>query len=181
MAAMADSRRRRRILLLTSPERGQVNVFLATAHSLLELGAELHFASLPSIKKDVEEKLPEAIFHQLRGPEMKECWETTGTDKLPGGGEWRPPNFWNMAAFLRMCLFSLHPWSEAQFVEIFRSVTETLKTVDADITVVDPSFSPALTACRASRRRFAALSPNTIKEFALHSQPAYDIFFRFPW
>jgi len=180
-ATTSDVRETRRVLLLTNAERGQANVFIATTHALLELGAEVHFASFPSIQKEVEEAFPGAKFHKVAGPDMKECWGTAGVEEIAKGANWKPPNVWNMGRYIKLCLLSLFPWSGPQFMEIFRSVNDILAEVKPDMAVIDPSFSPALTACKAARQRFVVLAPNTIKEFAMFAQPWSDILFRYPW
>jgi hypothetical protein len=177
----SKEQRKRKILLLTNAERGQANVFLATCHSLLELGAEVHFGSFPAIRSAVEETLPGAKFFELKGPDMKESWGTSGVERIAKTEIRAAPNFWNMASWIRLCLLSLFPWSGPEFVEIYKSVLDALDTIDPDMAVVDPAFSPGLTACRASGRSFTILAPNTIKEFSMFSQGAWDIFFKYPW
>jgi len=179
--ATTEVRETRRVLLLCNAERGQANVFLATTHSLLELGAEVHFASFASLQKEVEETHPTAKFHLVKGPDMKECWGTAGVEEIAKGADWRPPNVWNMSKYIKLCLLSLFPWSGPQFMEIFRSVNDIIDELKPDMAVIDPSFSPALTACKARRQRFIVLAPNTIKEFAMFAQSWSDIFFRYPW
>jgi len=166
----------RRVLFMTNAEAGQANVCLATAYSLQELGAEVHFASFARLRENVTTTLPGVHFHELRGKDMKDLWSED-----PNLGQQNSPTIWNIGRFFRTIFRSIFPWSGPEFVEIYKSVIEILETIEPAMCVIDPALNPALTACQAVDQPFIILSPNTIKDFALGAQPAWDQFAKYPW
>lgn len=170
----------RKVLLFTNAELGQANVFLATSHALIQLGAEVHFASFPAIEDSVRIILGDAVrFHRLRGIDMKTAYPRD--EVLDSGLEGRTPSFLDMPTILKICLHTTMPWSGKDYVEIYRSVIETMQKVKPDIIAVDPAFAPAITACRHMGERFLVLAPNTIKDFAMPFQQAGEVFWKYPW
>ncbi|KAK0734499.1 hypothetical protein B0T26DRAFT_670790 [Lasiosphaeria miniovina] len=169
---------RRKVLLLTNSELGQANVFLATSHALLQLGAEVHFASFPAIESSVRALSREIVFHAVEGVDMKTAYPRA---EVEGSGlEGKTPRFYTMPAVLRICLHTTMPWSGPQYVDIYRSIVGILQQVAPNIIAVDPAFSPAVTACRHMGERFLILAPNTIKDFAISYQPPGDVFWKYP-
>ncbi|KAK3329843.1 glycosyltransferase family 1 protein [Apodospora peruviana] len=169
---------RKRVLLFTNSELGQANVVLATSHALLELGAEVHFASFSAIEDLVTAVSKEIRFHPIDGVDMKTAYPR---DEVARSGlEGKTPRFWNMPRVLRICLHTTMPWSGPEYVDIYRSVIAILQEVSPSIIAVDPAFSPAITACKHMGERFLILAPNTIKDFAISYQPARDVFFTYP-
>ncbi|KAK3393451.1 glycosyltransferase family 1 protein [Podospora didyma] len=169
---------KRKVLLLTNSEHGQANVFLATSHALLQLGAEVHFASFSAIQSSVSELSRDIKFHAVDGVDMKHAYPQEEVAR--SGLEGKIPRFHTMPAVLRICLHTTMPWSGPQYVDIYRSVVGILQEVAPSIVAVDPAFSPAVTACHHMGERFLILAPNTIKDFAISYQPAGDVFWKYP-
>jgi hypothetical protein len=170
----------RKILLFTNAEHGQSNVFLATSHALIQLGADVHFASFPAIKETVKSLFGDAVtFHSLKGVDMKTAYPRD--EVLQSGLEGTTPCFLAMPTLLRICLHTAMPWSGPEYVEVYRSVIEVLQAIEPDIIAIDPAFTPAITACRHLGERFLVLAPNTIKDFAMPFQPAGEVFWKYPW
>jgi hypothetical protein len=143
---------RRKVLLFTNSEHGQANVFLATSHALLQLGAEVHFASFPAIENTVKALSKDIRFHAVDGVDMKTAYPR---DEVARSGlEGKTPGFWSMPAIFRICLRTVMPWSGPEYVDIYRSVISILQEVVPDIIAIDPAFSPAITACRHLGERF---------------------------
>lgn len=170
----------RKVLLFTNAEHGQANVFLATSHALVQLGADVHLASFPAIEESVSAIFSGAVtFHRLKGVDMKTAYPRD--EVLRSGLEGRSPSFLDMPTLLRICLHTTMPWSGPEYVDIYRSVIEVLQVVKPDIIAVDPALAPAITACRHMGERFLVLAPNTIKDFAMPFQPAGQVFWKYPW
>lgn len=170
----------RKVLLFTNAEHGQANVFLATSHALVQLGADVHLASFPAIEQPVRSIFSGAVtFHRLKGVDMRTAYPRD--EVLRSGLEGRSPSFLDMPTLLRICLHTTMPWSGPEYVDIYRSVIEVLQAVKPDIIAVDPALAPAITACRHMGERFLVLAPNTIKDFAMPFQPAGQVFWKYPW
>jgi len=48
------------------------NVGIATAYTLQEYGVEVHFASFPRVKENIDMALPGVEFYELQGKDMKD-------------------------------------------------------------------------------------------------------------
>lgn len=179
--------KRKKVLLLTNAERGQANVFLAVADALLhqtDQNPVVHFASFAPIEPAVHaitEQLAQRtcppggariLFHRLGGLSMKAAWDRP---EVVGGNGHAGLKGWQL--LLRVTL----PWTGPEFLEVFDSVVNIIEEVQPDAVAVDPCLAPALTACHHLGVKFVVLSPNTIKDFAMPSQPNLAPLWKYPW
>lgn len=176
--------KRKRVLLLTNAEHGQANVFLSVADALLHANEdpEVHFASFNPIRSAVDAATElaqrtcppgrEILFHKLGGLSMKPAWDRP---EVIGGKGHEGLQGWKL--LLRVML----PWTGPEFLDVFNSVLDVIEKVQPDSVAVDPCLAPALTACHHLGLRFVVLSPNTIKDFALPSQPKLASLWKYPW
>ncbi|KAK2757088.1 hypothetical protein FQN54_005057 [Arachnomyces sp. PD_36] len=184
-----------RILLISNAERGQCNVFLATARAILRADpdVDLHFASFPALEAEVQGISDDAkrtkpstksiSWHSIAGQTHLEA-VTAATSKLYPDGEgaetqWGTPNFVRplsrsvtMAA-IRDIVHCLMGWDGPAFMKVHDSVNDICSKVAPDLIVVDPLLAPALTAAWYHESPMCALSPNSIKDAALGGA--------FPW
>ncbi|CAG7992048.1 unnamed protein product [Penicillium olsonii] len=187
---MAPQNPPRKILLLTNVERGEANVFLATCDALLRLAPniELHFATfggledaVASVSQHVRESVPQLkpiIFHKIKGTSMEDSLRQYFVrEKVPTRAGYPPnsylqrPGILNTTRAVRDTVPVFVPYNGPQMVEIFRSICETIKKVDADLVVVNSLMTAGLTACYHLKIKFTCLSPNSIKDFAASVQP----------
>lgn len=195
-----------RILLLTNSEHGQANVFLATAHALLTLDqdVEVHFASFPPITEAVASTSDLALahspaskpitFHPISGVPMHQAWSRPEFERELDGSRHAAGRSLRTAWHrMRILLSVTLPWTGPELVEIIDSVRRIADEVDPHVVAVDPLFEPGLTAARQQHLlrapqqagggrsyRYVVLSPNTIKDFVMPSQPLLEAFWRYP-
>ncbi|KAK4498333.1 hypothetical protein PRZ48_010991 [Zasmidium cellare] len=181
-----------RMLMVTNADRGQANVFLAVAAALLAEAPslQLHFASFSSLEETVakvsasarrrSESARSITFHALRGRSMKQAIDgqmrAAGVqreheDYLPASYTAAPLGFQATLRAISDTLPIFFPYTGPELVEVYQSVVDTIQTVDPDLVVVDCLMAPALTACESLAVPWVCLSPNSIKDFALGSQP----------
>ncbi|KAK0715076.1 glycosyltransferase family 1 protein [Lasiosphaeris hirsuta] len=186
----------KRVLLLTNSEHGQANVYLATSYALLTLpdeDVEVHFGSFPPIQKFVSATSEHAqrdsrtrrpiLFHTIDGLDMVSAWSRPEIVAERESLKDNVNTFQLIYAIRRMMLLLkvTLPWTGPEFVQIMASVVDIVHEVQPDIIAVDPAFSPALTALRHIGTNFIVLSPNTIKDFAMPSQPNGEALWKYPW
>ncbi|RKU40519.1 hypothetical protein DL546_002153 [Coniochaeta pulveracea] len=179
----------RGILLITNEDRGQANAFLATSEALLQAdpSLEVHLASFPRLQAEVTSTSQQAqrtaagakpiVFHPVKGPSMAEGVtnyfrqrQTPMQGLLPASYSSRL-HFSSTLRAIHDTIPVLVPYDGPQLVEIYSSLVDIIKEVDADLVVVDCLMTAALTACCHLKVRFVCLSPNAIKDFAARSQP----------
>ncbi|CAG8072578.1 unnamed protein product [Penicillium salamii] len=187
---MASQSPLKKILLLTNVERGEANVFLATCDALLRLSPnlELHLATfggledaVASVGQHVRESVPQAkpiTFHKINGTSMEDSLRQYFVrEKVPTRAGYPPnsylerPGILNTVRAVRDTIPVFVPYNGPQMVEIFTSICDTIKKVDADLVVVDSLMTAGLTACYHLKIKFTCLSPNSIKDFAASVQP----------
>ncbi|CAG8398147.1 unnamed protein product [Penicillium salamii] len=187
---MAPQNPPKKILLLTNVERGEANVFLATCDALLRLSPnlELHLATfggledaVASVGQHVRESVPQAkpiTFHKIDGTSMEDSLRQYFVrEKVPTRAGYPPnsylerPGILNTVRAVRDTIPVFVPYNGPQMVEIFTSICDTIKKVDADLVVVDSLMTAGLTACYHLKIKFTCLSPNSIKDFAASVQP----------
>jgi hypothetical protein len=180
----------RKILLLTNIEHGESNVFLATCQALFELDpdVEVHFATyggfepcIEAVWDQVRSKHPEAkpiVFHEVKGtPGLRAVQQSlqrqnvSHTENFLPKSFTVPPGIVNTPRAIHDSLRIFVPYTGPELTEIFSSIVDIIKTVDADLVVVNSLMTPGLTACYHLGVRFACLSPNAIKEFSAPLQP----------
>ena len=181
-----------KILLATNCEYGQANVFLAVAHSLQALDADvqIHVASFAPISNDVSSASEYSRqctqgarpwhFHLLDGPFFQEAVAALKGSERLGEALRKPPNFFSTTEVLSMVMGILLPWNGLEFVQIYKSFVDVVDKIQPDIVVVDSLLSPVLTACRHLKFNHLVLSPNTLKDFAAALQPRGAMFWKYP-
>ncbi|PNP52388.1 hypothetical protein THARTR1_06992 [Trichoderma harzianum] len=152
---------RRRILLLTNVECGELDLFLATGQALLaaDPGLDLHLATFLGVE---EEALPRRItYHQINGISMYKALEEhaarnpeNGSISEPLDG---PPELLKTKNALRSWASQLMPYTGSQMVDVFTSTVDIIKNVKPDLVVVDSLMSAGLTACFHLEVKFAGL------------------------
>lgn len=187
-----------KLLILTNIERGEANIFLATARALLRKDptVELHFSTFPgleddvtSVSKEVQLDHPDAkqiTFHAIRGPSMAEGLFTfakaAGIVHKYGLPEsfTRPLQFRNTQRAIKDAVPIFLPYSTSELSDVVLSILEIVRSVSPDLVVVDSLMTPALTALYHLKVPFTCLSPNSIKEFAVKDQPHAAALWKFP-
>ncbi|KAJ3547461.1 hypothetical protein NM208_g1497 [Fusarium decemcellulare] len=176
-----------KVLMLTNSERGQANVFIATAHALLERDPtiEIHVASFGRLEKTLRDALVNdgakgpVTFHALSGRPQFECYSSHPD-----------PNFRMFAVSLRkpgihstphtirfIMAWAFLCWEADEFVTIFNEICAVIEAIQPDIVLVDGLFAPGLTAAKHMKSHvqkpftFSILSPNTLKDYIHHHEP----------
>ncbi|RYP03313.1 hypothetical protein DL765_010540 [Monosporascus sp. GIB2] len=191
----------RRILLLTNVERGEANIFLATCHALLhrEPNIELHFATFKGLEESITSvwetarlNLPQVkpiVFHQIKGLSMADGLRhffANRESEIPLEDDYLPKSFLKplrLSSTKRAIHDSIPifvPYEGPRLAEIFSSIVDIIKKVEADLVVVDTLMTAALTACYHLGIKFICLSPNAIKEFAAPLQPRAASLWKYP-
>ncbi|KAJ4865374.1 UDP-glucoronosyl and UDP-glucosyl transferase domain-containing protein [Trichoderma breve] len=175
---------RRRILLITNVECGELDLFLATAQSLLETdpGLDLHLATFSGLDDDA---LPVGvIYHQINGISMYQAIEELlnrtqdeGSISEPFAG---PPGFRKTRRAIRAYASQIMPYTGRQMVDVFTSIVDIIRNLNPDLVVVDSLMSAGLTACYHLEVKFVCLGPNSIKDFAASEQPRKAGLWKFP-
>ncbi|KAL6856569.1 glycosyltransferase family 1 protein [Trichoderma novae-zelandiae] len=173
----------KKVLMITNVERGELNVFLATGASLMAADADLdlHLATFPG----AQEAFPEGLtYHQINGIPMSEALEEHFTRKqgnanFPESFD-EKPGFLNTQQAIKDAMSTSVPYTGRQMVDVFTSTVSIIKDVKPDLVVVDSLMSVGLTACYELGIKFICLGPNSIKEFAMASQPRAAGLWKFP-
>ncbi|KAK2592288.1 hypothetical protein QQS21_010008 [Conoideocrella luteorostrata] len=188
----------KKILLLTNKERGQANVFLATAQALIEQDptVEIHFATFPglenaisSVSNIVQRSHPAAkaiVIHRVEGISYFERtvkhMETAGMRQKSGlpASLTKPLSFWNTLEAIKDAVPVFLPYNSEDISAVVLSIIDITHKVRPDLVVVDGFMSPALTAVYHLQIPFTCLSPNAIKDFAGKFQPRLSAIWKFP-
>lgn len=169
-------------------------------HAVLQLkpDAELHCASFSaltegvvSVVEDLRQSVPETApitFHELRGMPMKAAMNIAfsregAPPRIPNYlpvSALKSPSFFNTTQGVRDMIPLFVPYDGPQLVEVYSSIVETIKKVDADLIVVDTLMTAALTAVDHLKVRYVCLSPNSLKEFSVMDQPYGAALWKFP-
>ncbi|GAB0136192.1 hypothetical protein EsDP_00004504 [Epichloe bromicola] len=179
----------KKILLLTYKDRGQANVFLATAQALLEQDptVEIHFATFPGLEKDISlvsdaarHRHPSAravVPHTVQGPSflqgLEKRFEQDGTRiecGIPASFS-KPLGFWATLQAIKDSVKLFLPYDAEDVSVVIFSVLDIIRQVAPDLVVVDGLMAPALTAVYHDRIPFTCLSPNSIKDVSGGYQP----------
>lgn len=189
----------RRILLLTNVDRGEANVFLATAAALVETDSsvELHFATFPGLEEPVaavsqnaRRHAPDAreiVYHSISGLTMADGLKKyLAENNVPRKDDYLPLSFLAPLRFsttlkaIGDTIPIMVPYGSVDMAEIVSCIIDIINSVKADLVVVDTLMTAALTACYHLGVKFACLSPNAIKEFAAPVQPWAAGLWRYP-
>lgn len=172
-----ESSQSKRILLFTNSERGQANVVLATAHSLLQHGCDVHIASFSPLANRVTTEFPRATFHPLHGESMVEALLnhfSHESDLIHGTGVREATRMYPIF----MNLFCV--WEGDEYIKGFKSAKKIIESVRPDVVVVERLCAQAIDACEELGRRHVLLSPVSFKETLLGVQPWGYGFWRWP-
>ncbi|KAM5349409.1 hypothetical protein ACJ41O_005914 [Fusarium nematophilum] len=188
-----------KILMLTNIERGQSNVFLATAHALLHLSphVEVHLATFEGLEEAVasvsEHALKSApsaqpiVYHRIQGMSMREGIEDyVRRNKIASRDGYFPESFSTPLGFsatkraLRDAIPIFVPYTGRQLAQVVSSIIGITQDVDADLVVVDALMTAGLTALWHIGVKHICLSPNTIKECAGSRQPRGEGLWKYP-
>ncbi|KAM5344865.1 hypothetical protein ACJ41O_010727 [Fusarium nematophilum] len=187
----------RKILMLTNSEYGQANVFISTAHALIEKDRDvkIHIASFPILEKVVREALDSdgrndglLTFHSLPGPTMVECLlrDKEPTKNMMAVSQLKP-GFKSAPVTIRFLVETvLSAWEASELAMTFAAVCDLIRDLEPDVVVVDTLFVPAMTAGRHMREQssggflLAALSPNSVYDFVGHTQGLAAQMLRWP-
>lgn len=175
-----------KILLISLPSLGQLNVQLSTAYALLTLHPEIevHLASYSSGRNHVAKISDMAlkacppgrkplIFHALGGTSHEDAQKPLNEEHSLING----PGFWGMWPRVPHLITLACPWNGPDFVSAYVGVCDVLDEVRADVVAVDPIFGPALTAVRDRKENYHILSPVGFKDNVIN----LDLFWKIPW
>lgn len=164
-----------KILLIPLSERGQLNVSLAAASSLVSrTDVEVHLAAFAEVGPRIDDLRQQATardayrspitFHPLPGPSMAEAalrsGQLTRDAIMHGLGRKEVKRASNN--FMAI----LSPWTKEEYEAIFKSCLRVIEETEPDLVVLDAIFAPALDALKATQtpRRQVYLSPNSLKD-----------------
>ncbi|KAL7948055.1 glycosyltransferase family 1 protein [Trichoderma barbatum] len=175
----------KKILMITNIERGELDLFIATAHSMLEADStlDLHLATFSGLQED---SLPERVtYHQIKGLPMSQALEEYFSRAHGDGGDSpepfaTPPGFAKTRRAIRAFASLVMPYTGRQMVDVFTSIVDIIRDVNPDLVVVDSLMSAGLTACYHLDARFICLGPNSVKDFAASEQPRKAGLWKFP-
>ncbi|KAJ3543981.1 hypothetical protein NM208_g3289 [Fusarium decemcellulare] len=182
----------KKILFFTNSDYGQANVILATVYELMRSTSniEIHIASFQRLRHAIEDTIGLAmdnavghaparlIFHGLEGRSQFEAAIGPDVDLFEAYD--RPVTFFNAAHTILKIDGIMQPWSPEEFADLYQQTISVLDDVKPDLTVVEPLFTPALTACNHLGINWIVLSPNTIKDFAIPLQPRLAPLWKYP-
>jgi hypothetical protein len=157
----------KKVLLFTSSERGQANVVLATAHTLIQRRCSVHVASFSPLASRVRE-LTGATFHQLHGESMREALLhhfNTESQLIHGTGVREATRMYPLLMKL-VCV-----WEGDEYIQGYLSAKKIIEEVEPDVVVVEKLCAQAMDACKKLGRNFVLLSPVTFKETLVAVQP----------
>ncbi|KAH8599576.1 hypothetical protein B0O99DRAFT_612371 [Bisporella sp. PMI_857] len=174
------------VLFLSTCPPGLSNVVLATTHALAAEypDIEIHYGSYPKLSKAVEHisrfgsKGPQKVtFHPLKGLPYAESIAAQGLffhDLL------NSPGLFGLSKFLKNLQIFLMPWSVDEYLETYRDVLRLLDEVDPMVVAVEPMFSPGIDAIQAQGRKFAIITPNSLKDNFADQQPWASVLWKYP-
>ncbi|KAF4469860.1 glycosyltransferase family 1 [Fusarium albosuccineum] len=186
------STRPKKILFFTNSDYGQANVILETVYELMlsTSNIEIHIASFQRLRHAIEDTIGLAmdnaaghapahlVFHGLEGRSQFEAAIGPDVDLFEAYD--CPVTFFNAVHTILKIDGIMQPWSPEEFADLYLQTTSVLKDVKPDLTVVEPLFTPALTACNHLSINWIVLSPNTIKDFAIPLQPRLAALWKYP-
>lgn len=176
----------RTILFFTNSEPGLSNVHLATSSALLENypDIDIHYASFPAVRQKVESissmarvRIPAAsdiIFHELQGLTFAEAIVKEGRLFIS------PPGWTGIATLAEHIQLWISPWHVEDHLQMFEELTAIIEAVNPAVVVLDPWFRPAIDTTRQKNRQHAFISPNTLVDHFLGSQPLWNILWKYP-
>jgi hypothetical protein len=161
-------------------------VHLATSSALLENYPDLdvHYASFPGIRRKLESissfaraKTPAAgdiVFHELKGLTFGQAITKEGRSFISS------PGWTGIASLAEHIQLWISPWSVEAHVEIFEELGAIIDEVDPAVVILDSWFRPAIDITRIKNRQHAFITPNTLVDNFLGSQPLRNMFWKYP-
>ncbi|ATY63705.1 UDP-glucoronosyl and UDP-glucosyl [Cordyceps militaris] len=179
----------KKILMLTNSEHGQANVFLATAHEILQIDdtAQIYICSFPALEQSVDDirtlhgdRSADARlnFVKLSGPSWKTALFGRTEHQFQELNDIRP-TIWNVAKAAKLTRIAC-PWTSEELCGLVKEIEKVMGDLQPDLIVVDNLFTPAVTICYKLKPNWMVLSPNTYKEFALAKQPDQQYYWKYP-
>ncbi|OAA48786.1 3-hydroxyacid dehydrogenase/reductase [Cordyceps fumosorosea ARSEF 2679] len=177
----------KKILMLTNAEHGQANVFLATAHEILQVDpeVEVHVCSFPALESSVDSirvlnKSADSrlSFIKLAGPSWKQALFGRPEHQFQELNDIRP-TIWNVARAAKLTRIAC-PWTSGELCNLVTEIEKIIEDLNPALTIVDNLFTPAVTVCYKVKPHWMVLSPNTYKEFALANQPNQQYYWKYP-
>ncbi|KAF2666213.1 UDP-Glycosyltransferase/glycogen phosphorylase [Microthyrium microscopicum] len=187
------------ILFLSNSELGIANVHVATSEALLihHHDIQLHFASFPArpavskaglsvanliehISENVPKHVPGAStikFHELSSPSWAEALTSR---KLYPSDMSTPPGLAGIAKFCKDIEMYLMPWSGPEYYAIYKQISKIIDKVNPAVIAVDQTFGPAVDAIKAKKRKYAVISPNSLKDNFGLFQPLGSFLWKYP-
>ncbi|KAI8714905.1 hypothetical protein NCS52_01211400 [Fusarium sp. LHS14.1] len=178
---------RRKVLMLTNCELGQANIFIAASHALLERdpNVEFHIASFPQLEKTLNLALakdgkPSPIsFHPFPGRTMFNCLNSSqDPSKHMFSVALLKPGLWHAPQAIRfITTWAFLCWTPEEFAVIFNKACTLIETLEPDVLLVDPIFSPGITAGKHMKGRVSKaftltiFAPNSMKDYVHHVEP----------
>jgi hypothetical protein len=176
----------RTILFFSNSEHGLSNVHLATSSALLENypDIDVHYASFPAVRRKLESissfaraKTPAAsdiIFHELKGLTFAQAIAKEGRSFIS------PPGWTGIASLAEHIQLWISPWSIEDHLEMLDELGIIIDKVDPAVVVLDSWFRPAIDATRNKNRQHAFITPNTLVDHFLGSQPFWNMLWKYP-
>ncbi|KAI0146096.1 hypothetical protein GGR57DRAFT_494349 [Xylariaceae sp. FL1272] len=183
------------VALLAASEPGLSNVFVATAHALLERHPyiHVHFASFPKIAPQLarisshaRKTSPAArhiVLHTLSAPTYTDCTVRSGRTMRTAVTR---PGLDGILQTAKDMQFYISPWTGPEHLTIYRELDHVIESLDPAVIVLDTLLRPAVDVTRDRNRLHSIISPNTlIDNFPTH-QPWGGIMgsglpFPIPW
>lgn len=177
------------VLFMVNSEPGLSNVFVATAHALLEQypHIQIHFASFPPIASQLarvsshaRKQSPAArdiTLHQLSTPSYYNCTVRSGRTMKTAVS---PPGLAGIAQTAKDIQFYISPWTAEEHFIMYQELDTIINKTDPAVIVLDTLLRPAVDITRDRNRLHSIISPNTlIDNFPTH-QPLGGMFWKYP-
>ncbi|KAI0205286.1 hypothetical protein F4808DRAFT_448318 [Astrocystis sublimbata] len=174
-------------LFLVNSEAGLSNVLVATAQALLEdhPAVSVHFASFSPIKPQIDRissysrsRNPRGIiFHQLPNLTLTRAVKQSGRNMSNMA---HPPGLAGIDQICRDIQFYISPWSGEDHYTLYERLIEIIDEVDPAIIVLDTVFRPGIDATRERNRLHAFISPNTLLDNFVMTQPWGSMLWKYP-
>ncbi|KAK7415566.1 hypothetical protein QQX98_005812 [Neonectria punicea] len=174
------------VLFISNSEHGLSNVHLATASALLENypDMDVHYASFPSVRRNLErissfarEKAPgisDVVFHELKGLTFAQAIMKEGRSFISAPGRA------GIASLAEHIQLWISPWTVEDHVELFEELGTIIDNVDPAVVILDTWFRPAIDATRNKTRQHAFVTPNTLVDNFVASQPLRNMLWKYP-
>lgn len=178
------------VLFLVNSEDGLSNVFVATAHALLERHPQVHvhFASFPPIAPRLErisrygrKTTPSArdiVLHQL--PSNLSMMHVIASAGKTISDSIHPPGRAGIKKICRDVQLYIAPWSGEDHYTLYREIGSIVDEVDPALVVLDTFLRPAIDATRDRNRLHAIITPNTLIDNFPIEQPWGAMFWKYP-